>query len=90
MIIKLLGLMDIISAFIILGFHLEIVSVRLAIYVLIFLSAKFIAFRRDIASVGDFIASLFLLSMILGFKPNLGWVILVAFYFLQKGYFSLK
>ena len=90
MIIKLMGLLDVFSALTILGHKLGFISNTIAIYVLVYLSLKFIAFRKDIASIGDFITSLFLLAMILGYNPALPWTLLFTFYVLQKGIMSLK
>ena len=85
-----MGLLDVFSGLTIIGFHLGFISRTIAIYILIYLSLKFIAFRKDFASIADFIVSLFLLSMILGYEPIFPWVIVFSLFMIQKGIFSLR
>lgn len=86
--IKILGMMDIITALIFIGYHYEIFSLKIAVYAMIYIITKFMIFPKDIASVIDILSSVLIIFMMFGVKTNLVWI--AVLYFLQKGLMSLK
>ncbi|MFW5852515.1 MAG: hypothetical protein ACOCUR_00635 [Nanoarchaeota archaeon] len=86
--IKILGMMDIVTALIFVGYHYEILSLKIAVYAMVYIITKFMIFPKDIASVIDILSSLLIIFMMFGVKTNLVWI--AAIYFLQKGLVSLK
>ncbi|MDP2907497.1 MAG: hypothetical protein Q8O03_06155 [Nanoarchaeota archaeon] len=87
MIIKILGLMDLLSITILLLFKYGVVSQIFLIAAVIYLMAKGVIFFRNIASLLDFgVAIIFALALFQTYNV-LTWIALV--WVLQKAVFSL-
>lgn len=87
MIIKLLGLADLLSAVTIVLVHYDIIGWRIGFIFVAYLLIKGWLFRTDINSIMDILCGIYLFVMLFGFTTIISWV--VAIYLLQKAVFSL-
>lgn len=86
MIVKLMGLMDILSGIGIILFNFELISLKFAFAIIIYLLIKGFAFRGDLASIGDFGIAIYMILMM--FYPITFLSFIVAIYLFQKGIVS--
>ncbi len=84
--VKIMGLADLLSAFIILLLQLDVLGWRLAFVVAAYLFAKAYAFKGDFASILDGITGFYVLLMMLGLHTFLAYIFMI--YLLQKGLMS--
>jgi len=84
--VKIMGFADLLSAFIILLLHFDVVGWRLAIIVAAYLFTKAYAFRGDFASILDGITGLYVLLLMFGLHTFLAYIFVI--YLLQKGIMS--
>ena len=91
MIIKLLGLLDIITGIIILLYNFEATSLKIFISFLLYLVIKGLAFRGDSASFADIGIAIYMIFMILMPHSSLMTIlsIIAAIWMFQKGAISL-
>lgn len=87
MIIKIMGLMDIISGVTILLFHYELIPIRFLLAAILYLAIKGIAFRGDPASFIDIGIAIYMVIMLL--NPFTIPSYIAAIYLFQKGISSL-
>lgn len=85
---KILGLLDIATSITFIGVHLGFLSYALPLYALAYIAAKFLVFSKDFASMVELSCAVLLIMEMLGFSTKLMWI--AAFFFAQKGFFSLK
>lgn len=87
MILKLMGLMDILSVLILLLFKYGIISQKFVIIATIYLAIKGIIFFRNVVSLADFgVAVIFVLALF-GVYNVLTWIAMI--WILQKAILSL-
>ena len=82
-----MGFLDILSAIIIILFHLEIVAGRILLSFILYLIIKGFMFKGDTASIIDFIIAIYLLFMYI--RPIWALSIISCIYLVQKGFYSL-
>ncbi|MBT7903527.1 hypothetical protein HN587_06715 [Candidatus Woesearchaeota archaeon] len=88
MIGKILGIGDLITAIVILLFHLEVFSYwRIGIIFVVYLIFKGVLFFPEINSILDILCGAYMLLLIFGFTTFLTWAIII--YLGQKAFFSL-
>ncbi len=87
MIVKIMGIIDLICAGMFLLLHYNIIAAGSCALVLFFLVAKTIGFWGDIASFLDGLCALYMILMFFGLRTSL--VFVVAIYLAQKGALSL-
>ncbi len=88
MLIKILGLLDIITGITIVGYYMNIMPDNIVMFVLIYIGVKFLVFAKDFASFVDLACAILLLLMMAGFRPAIA--LIASFYFLQKGVLSIR
>ena len=86
--VKIMGLLDLLTVFALIAYHLEIVSGRLLISFMLYLLFKGFLFREDPASNIDFIIAIYLLFALV-FSPFLFLTVICSIYLFQKAIFSL-
>ena len=86
MLVKFMGLMDLLSGIVIVLFNFHLISIKFAFAIILYLLIKGIAFRWDLASIGDFGIAIYMLLML--FFPITFLSIIVAIYLFQKGIVS--
>jgi hypothetical protein len=88
MLVKLMGIMDLLSAVAVIMLHYDFfITWRIGLIFAAYLILKGWLFRSDIASLLDLLCGIYLFIMLLGFTTFLSWV--VAVYLFQKAVFSL-
>lgn len=88
MIVKLLGIMDLLAAITVLLLHYNlIIGWRIGFIFVAYLLVKGWLFREDINSVMDILCGLYMFVMLFGFTTIISWVI--AIYLFQKSVFTL-
>jgi len=87
MILKLMGLMDIISIAVLLLFKYGLISKMFLITVVIYLAIKGIVFFRNIVSLADFGVAIIFVLALFGIYNVLTWIAIV--WILQKAILSL-
>ena len=93
MIVKLMGLADLLTAVLVLVFHYQIradfhlIGWRIGIIFVAYLLLKGWLLRGDINSIMDILCGLYLFVMLFGFTTIVSWA--VAIYLFQKSVFSL-
>ena len=84
--IKFLGLLDILSGLIIIILKFNVFS-EIGLFLSIFLGLKSIIFIKDVASVIDLVTAGFLFLASIGFYFSFTWIF--SIWLLQKGLFTL-
>lgn len=88
MVVKLLGIMDLLSAAAVLLLHYDLlITWRIGFLFVAYLLIKGWMFKTDINSVMDILCGLYIFVMLFGFTTIISWV--VAIYLFQKAVFSL-
>ena len=87
MIVKLLGLVDLLTAILFFLAWLEIYPIKLAIVVIILLILKSLMFIKSFTSILDLIGAVFLIIAMAFNFYMIDWLFML--WFLQKGSFSL-
>jgi hypothetical protein len=87
MVVKLLGVADLLSAIAVVLLHYDILSWRIGLIFVAYLMIKGWLFREDINSVMDILCGIYMFVMLFGFTTIVSWVI--AIYLFQKSVFSL-
>ncbi|MBW2972552.1 hypothetical protein KY359_05950 [Candidatus Woesearchaeota archaeon] len=88
MVVKLLGIMDLLSAGVVLLLHYNLlIGWRVGIIFVAYLILKGWLFRQDINSVMDILCGIYMFIMLFGLTTVISWV--VAIYLFQKAVFSL-
>lgn len=85
--VKIMGIMDILSGLTIILFTYDLIGLKALLAFLVYLIVKGIAFRGDLASIGDFGISIYMIFMIFLPLPLISFI--VALYLFQKGIFSI-
>lgn len=89
MIIKLFGILDLLTGITLLLSHFSMISWRMSVGFMMYLFIKAYMFKGDFASFIDFIVGLYFI-MILVFGTHTFLVYLFSMYMFQKAFFSLK
>lgn len=84
--IKLLGFIDLIAAFVFILVQWNI-GMKIAVIAAIYLIVKSLLFIGDIASVIDLIAGIYLILVLVGVHSAFSFIFVI--WLLQKGFFSL-
>jgi len=87
MVVKLLGVADLLSAIVVILLHYDILGWRVGIIFVAYLVLKGWLFRADINSIMDILCGVYMFVMLFGFTTIVTWV--VAIYLFQKAVFSL-
>ena len=87
MIIKLLGVADLLSAVAVVLLHYHVLAWKIGIVFVFYLLIKGWLFRQDINSVMDILCGIYMFVILFGFTTVVSWV--VAIYLFQKAVFSL-
>ena len=87
MVVKLLGVMDLLSAVAVVLLHYDILGWRIGCLFVAYLIIKGWLFREDINSVMDILCGIYMFIMLFGLTTFISWV--VALYLFQKAVFSL-
>jgi hypothetical protein len=87
MVVKLLGVADLLSALVVILLHYEIVGWRIGLIFVAYLLIKGWLFREDLNSILDILCGVYMFVMLFGFTTIISWVI--AVYLFQKAVFSL-
>jgi hypothetical protein len=87
MVVKFLGVMDLLSAVTVILLHYDIIGWRIGLIFVAYLIIKGWIFREDINSIMDILCGLYMFVMLFGFTTFISWV--VAIYLFQKAVFSL-
>jgi hypothetical protein len=87
MVVKLLGVADLLAAVAVVLLHYDILSWRIGFIFVAYLLVKGWLFREDINSVMDILCGVYMFIMLFGFTTVVSWV--VAIYLFQKSVFSL-
>ena len=87
MILKLLGIFDILVALMILSIHFNILPFKIYILVFFFVFLKGLFFYKNINGILEILISLYTLFIFFGHKSLIDFIIIA--YFLQKGFYSL-
>ncbi|MBW2967462.1 hypothetical protein KY362_03165 [Candidatus Woesearchaeota archaeon] len=93
MVVKLMGIGDLLSAILVVVLHYQIqsdfhlISWRIGIIFVAYLIMKGWLLRGDINSIMDVLCGLYVFVMLFGFTTIVSWV--VAIYLFQKAVFSL-
>ena len=87
MVVKLMGVMDLLSAVCVVLLHYDILSWRIGLIFVAYLVIKGWLFREDINSVMDLLCGIYMFVMLFGFTTIVTWVVVV--YLFQKAVFSL-
>jgi hypothetical protein len=88
MVVKLMGVMDLLSAAAVLLLHYNfLISWRIGFLFVAYLLIKGWLFREDLNSIMDILCGLYMFVMLFGFTTIVSWV--VAVYLFQKACFSL-
>ncbi len=87
MIVKFMGVLDLLAALFLILFQLEIVTSRVMLSFALYLFVKGVVFWGDGASRIDLILSIYMVSLLI-WSP---WIlsIIAAIYLIQKAFFSL-
>lgn len=88
MILKIYGLLDLMSAFIILLCSLDMAGIKLPILVMLYLGFKVMLYFGDFASFLDLAVIIYIFFLLLGFS-NIVITVLSIVYLAQKGIASL-
>jgi hypothetical protein len=87
MVVKLLGIADLLAAVVVILLHYDILGWRIGFIFVAYLIIKGWLFRTDINSIMDILCGLYMFVMLFGFTTIITWV--VAIYLFQKAIFSL-
>ncbi len=88
MVVKLLGVMDLLSAAVVMMLHYDfLIGWRIGFLFVAYLVIKGWLLRTDINSIMDILCGLYMFVMLFGFTTIVSWV--VAVYLFQKACFSL-
>jgi hypothetical protein len=88
MVVKLLGIMDLLCAAVVLLLHYNLfIGWRIGIIFVAYLLVKGFLFRQDINSIMDILCGIYMFIMLFGLTTVVSWV--VAIYLFQKAVFSL-
>ncbi|MFC1741865.1 hypothetical protein ACFL3V_04990 [Nanoarchaeota archaeon] len=87
MVVKLMGLMDLLCAVCAVLLHYDILGWRIGLIFVAYLVIKGWLFREDIASLVDILCGLYMFVMLFGFTTFVTWVVVI--YLFQKAVFSL-
>lgn len=87
MVVKLLGVADLLSALVVVLLHYHIIGWRIGIIFVAYLILKGWLFRVDINSIMDILCGLYIFVMLFGFTTRITWVVVI--YLFQKAVFSL-
>lgn len=87
MVVKLLGVADLLSAAVVVLLHYDLLGWRIGLGFAAYLIIKGWLFREDLNSVMDILCGLYLFVMLFGFTTFITWI--VAIYLFQKSVFSL-
>jgi hypothetical protein len=87
MLIKILGVADLLSAVAVILLHYHIIGWRLGFLFVAYLIIKGWLFRENIASIMDILCGIYMFVMLFGFTTIISWV--VAIYLFQKSVFSI-
>ena len=88
MIVKLLGLIDLLAAVIAVFVHIGFLPASFLYIFIVYLIIKGILFIKSFSSIGDLLCGIYLLAMYFGFRSFL--VYLVALFLFQKAVFSMS
>ncbi len=87
MVVKLLGIADLLSALVVVLLHYQIIGWKTGLLFATYLVIKGIIFRKDITSLIDILSGAYMIVLSFGFSTFITWVI--AIYLFQKACFSL-
>jgi hypothetical protein len=87
MVVKLLGVMDLLSAVAVILLHYDLLGWRIGFLFVAYLIIKGWLFREDINSIMDILCGIYMFVMLFGLTTFISWV--VAIYLFQKAVFSL-
>ena len=87
MVVKLLGIADLLTAAAVILLHYDILGWRIGLVFVAYLMIKGWLFRQDINSIMDILCGIYMFVMLFGFTTIISWV--VAIYLFQKAVFSL-
>jgi hypothetical protein len=87
MVVKLLGVMDLLSAVAVILLHYDLLGWRIGFLFVAYLIIKGWLFREDINSIMDILCGIYIFVMLFGLTTFISWV--VAIYLFQKAVFSL-
>ena len=87
MIVKLLGLIDLLAAVIAIFVHIGYLPGNFLYFFIFYLLIKGVIFIKSFSSIGDLVCAAYFIAMIFGFKSFL--VYLVAIFLFQKAVFSI-
>jgi len=85
MIVKLFGILDLVSAIVLFGLQFNLLE-SLAIPVIVYLLAKGIMFIKDPLSIIEIVIALFIIVLLMGVKTHLTYLFIV--YLLYKALIS--
>lgn len=88
MILKIYGLLDLMSAFVILLCSLDMTGIKLPILIMLYLGFKVMLYFGDFASFLDLAVIVYIFFLLLGFS-NIVITVLSIVYLAQKGIASL-
>jgi len=86
MIVKILGLMDLLTAIVAVFVTIGFLPAALLKFFIFYLLIKGIIFIKSISSIGDLFCAAYLIAMLFGFKSFI--VYIVALFLFQKAVFS--
>lgn len=87
MVVKLLGVMDLLSAVAVVLLHYDLLGWRIGFLFVAYLIVKGWLFREDINSIMDILCGIYMFVMLFGLTTFISWA--VAIYLFQKAVFSL-
>ncbi|MBW2964549.1 hypothetical protein KY363_03745 [Candidatus Woesearchaeota archaeon] len=87
MVVKLLGVADLLAAVVVVLLHYQVIGWRIGIIFVAYLILKGWLFRVDINSIMDILCGLYMFVMLFGFTTIITWVVVI--YLFQKAVFSL-
>jgi len=85
-VIQGMGMLDLISALVLILIHFDIIGWKLGFVVALYLFIKAYAFKGDIASILDGVCGIYVLLVMFGLHT--GFTYVVVFYFIQKAAIS--
>ena len=87
MVVKLLGIGDLLCAIVVVLLHYDLIGWRIGFLFVCYLLIKGWLFREDLNSILDILCGLYMFVMLFGLTTIVSWV--VALYLFQKAVFSL-
>jgi hypothetical protein len=87
MVVKLLGIGDLLCAIVVVLLHYDLIGWRIGFLFVAYLLIKGWLFREDLNSILDILCGIYMFVMLFGLTTIVTWV--VAIYLFQKAVFSL-